>query len=83
MSLLTSNNHGVLWFMLRSIMQASAVRHARLIDRLSLADDFDVDPGGSAEGDLSRLPLSTPNLASGMFVAAGIEEDAERWDGLA
>jgi hypothetical protein len=79
MSLATGNQQGVLWFMLRSIMVASARQHARLIETASLADRLSDDTG-----DPSRVPLSTPSLASGMFVAASpFEEDAERWDGLA
>jgi hypothetical protein len=79
MSLATST-HGTLYHLLRSIMIASATQHARLIDRVTFADD---EPALDRGGELTRVPLSTPSLASGMFVAAApFEEDAERWDGL-
>ena len=81
---LASNQSGLLWIMLRSLATATAKHHARLIDTVSLADRFaDAEPAVERHGDLSRVPLSTPSLASGVFVASPFEEDAERWDGLA
>ena len=77
---LIANHGGLLWNFLRGIALASAEEHrlsARMCDEAGTAceptDDFDV----------SRAPLSPAVLASGVFVAAAFEEDAERWDGLA